>query len=356
LAGYNHDTLKNTLFSIARRLQAGWEQPRLVNRLALPLSWLYCLLATLHRLSWRTPLRRPRRVGAPLVVVGNVTTGGTGKTPLVLALAGHFQRIGKTPGIISRGYGGTSGPGPQLVTAADSAAEVGDEPLLLQRRSGLPVAVCAERFLAARLLVEKAGCDVIISDDGMQHHRLHRDVDVVVIDGIHGLGNGWCLPAGPLREPASALRRADFVVYNGVCGKPVEGHGDSTTYRMSMAADQLQDLGEPSRRMPLASLSGRVHAVAGLGNPERFFRALEESGLDIIRHPFPDHHPYAEADFSFADETSVIVMTEKDAVKCASLDIPGAVRVLPVTARLDDAFFQGLEARLGFPAAEPGSY
>ncbi len=351
VAGYNHGTVKNTSLSIARHLEQGWERPRALNWLLLPLSWLYGLLATLHRLTWRTPLRRPHRVGAPVVVVGNITAGGTGKTPLVLALAEYFTASGRRPGIVSRGYGGASRSAPRLVETGDSPAEVGDEPLLLRRRSGAPVAVCPDRHAAARLLVDEQGCDVIISDDGLQHYRMHRDLDIVVIDGIRGLGNGWCLPSGPLREPACGSSRVDLCVLNG--GSPELPRSlRAPAHRMNMAASRLYSLDDPERRMDPGSLAESVHAVAGLGNPESFFRALESTGLDIIRHPFADHHSFALEDFDFTDAESIIVMTEKDAVKCAGLGIPGAVWVLPVTASLDAEFFNAVSRGLGL-AADP---
>ena len=338
-ARYNRRTLKSLLHSVSRHLQSGWVRPRLANRLLLPLSWLYCLSATLHRLSWRTPLRAPLAVDVPVLVVGNVTVGGTGKTPLVLAITEYLLGIGRKPGIVSRGYGGGGGHRPHLVGLEDSPHRVGDEPLLMKRRSVCPVAICSDRFAAARLLVERELCDVIVCDDGMQHHRLRRNVDIVVIDGERGLGNGWCLPSGPLREPASAVYRADFCVINGADSSGWVRREGTANYSMSVHGDEVSALGDAARRKALSQLTGVVHAVAGLGNPERFFGALERAGLETVVHPFPDHHPFTEDDFSFADEHSTIVMTEKDATKCASLDIPGEIWVLPITGVLDPGLF-----------------
>lgn len=324
---------------LLRQIERGWYQPGILNRLLLPLSWLYCGLAVMHRRYWNGFPRRPAAVGAPVVVVGNLTVGGTGKTPLVIALARELAGRGWRPGIISRGYGGTVGAGPHRVTGEDAAVRVGDEAVLMFRRGGVPLAVGSDRVAAGRLLVESARCDVIISDDGLQHHRLRRDVAVVVIDGSRGLGNGWCLPAGPLRGPSSALKGADITVVNGE-----DGEAD---FRMTMAGDRLESVGGGAS-LPLAALSGRrVHAVAGTGNPDRFFRRLEAAGLLLRRHPFPDHHAYEAADFSFAGADDVVVMTEKDAVKCAGLEIPGQVHYLPVQAALTPEFFGRVETLLG---------
>lgn len=290
----------------------------------------------------------------PVVVVGNITVGGTGKTPLVLATAEYFQRAGRKPGIVSRGYGGNAGTRAHLVSVTDTPAVVGDEPLLLKRRSAMPVAICPDRVIAARLLVEQEHCDVIVCDDGMQHHRLCRDLDIMVIDGATGLGNGWCLPAGPLREPATAVHRAKLHVINGMNSSQWKPSAEYGTFDMSVHGDEVHAIRDPTQRMALSRLKGVIHAVAGLGNPERFFQALELAGLNTVLHPFPDHHPFRLDDFSFASEQSTIVMTEKDAAKCASLEIPGRVWVLPVSADIDPSFFQALSRALGFDLTVPG--
>ena len=275
----------------------------------------------------------------PVVVVGNITVGGTGKTPLVIALAQRLASLGHRPGIISRGYGGTQADAPRLVDQADGPEHVGDEPVLMRRRSGVPVAVGRDRVAAARMLVTSHGCDVIVSDDGLQHRRLYRDVAIVVIDGSRGLGNGWCLPAGPLRESRSALGRADIRVSNGP--------GVAADFDMRMAGARLFALDHVGAGMNLEALRGlTVHAVAGTGNPERFFRQLEAAGLTIERHPFPDHHAFSATDFSFAAADSVILMTEKDAVKCENLAIPGSAYYLPVDAELEPAFYHRIEELL----------
>ena len=339
--GENHIGLKHST-DILRRIERGWYQPRMANRLLLPLSWLYCALAILVRLSWRVGLRRPARVGVPVLVVGNLTVGGTGKTPLVIALAAHFRSNGCRPGIISRGYGGRPSVVPRRVTDSDTPATVGDEALLMQRHSGVPVAVCADRVAAARLLVDRDGCNLIISDDGLQHHRLHRDLDIVVVDTMRGFGNGWCLPAGPLREPKAVLRHADIIVFNGA-GTPDSGR----EFGMIMEGTEAHSMEGRVRVLPLSDLAGvPVHAVAGIGNPERFFRHLEDSGLTVVRHAFPDHHAYSAGEFGFADDHSVVLMTEKDAVKCDNLEIPGEVYYLPVAARVSPGFYVAVQRHL----------
>ena len=339
--GTNHIGLKHST-DILRRIELGWHQPRIFNRLLLPLSWLYCALAVLVRLSWRIGLRRPERVGVPVLVVGNLTVGGTGKTPLVIALAVHFRSIGCRPGIVSRGYGGRNSAEPHGVTGSDTPATVGDEALLLQRHSGVPVVVCADRVAAARHLVDRDGCNLIISDDGLQHHRLHRDLDIVVVDTMRGFGNGWCLPAGPLREPKSMLRRADIKVFNGAGAMDKDQE-----FGMIMEGAEAHSLRDRVRKLPLAGLAGDpVHAVAGIGNPERFFRHLEDAGLAVVRHEFPDHHTYTESDFGFAGDDSVILMTEKDAVKCDHLEIAGDVFCVPVAARISPGFFAAVHRHL----------
>ncbi len=309
----------------------------------LPLSWGYCALAVLNRWSWRLPFRRPERVGVPVIVVGNLTVGGTGKTPLAIALADHFRASGVRPGVVSRGYAGRVGTVPHQVMASDSPINVGDEALVLQRRSGVPVAVCTNRVAAARRLVDECDCNLIISDDGLQHHRMYRDLEILVIDAVRGFGNGWCLPAGPLREPRSMARGVGMKVLNG------DGSIDTQeAFGMTLEGTMACSLRAAHHHICLSSLRGqRVHAVAGLGHPERFFGFLEAAGLIVERHAFPDHHAYAKTDFPFADGYRVVLMTEKDSVKCQSLELPGPVFFVPVTACLSPAFYQTVRQHLG---------
>ena len=272
----------------------------------------------------------------PLVVVGNLTVGGTGKTPLVLAIVEALRERGRRPGIVSRGYGGRT-TAARLVSPHSDASQVGDEPLLLARRSGVPVAVATRRMDAVRLLEAGGKVDVIVADDGLQHYAMGRDVEVVVIDGLRRLGNGRLLPAGPLREPPERGASADFRVVNG--GFPQAGE-----IRMHLELDDAVSL-DGSKRMPLAEFAGRrVHAVAGIGNPERFFKSLRDAGLDIEPHPFPDHHPFTGDDLQFGDDAPIL-MTEKDAVKCRTFS-PRNRWYVPARAELPESFLDALDRRL----------
>jgi tetraacyldisaccharide 4'-kinase len=297
-----------------------------------PLAWLYgALMASRWRL-YRSGWARAGAAGRPLVVVGNLTVGGTGKTPLTLWLARALAAQGLRVGIIARGYGGRSGRGPRRVDAAARWQDVGDEPLILARRSGCPTVVGSDRLAAARALVAE-GVEVILSDDGLQHLRLARDCEIVVVDGARGFGNGRLLPAGPLREATVRLRAVDAIVVNGNAT-----HGSLATLpaagvlSMQLQASEAVSVDE-QRRRALASFHGeRVHAVAGIGNPQRFFSELRGHGIELIEHAFPDHHPLSAAELAFAD-TMPVLMTEKDAVKCAALADP-RLWYVPVAAQL----------------------
>lgn len=289
-----------------------------------PLAWAFAALAGLHRGLYRLGLRRPYRARVPVVVVGNLTVGGTGKTPLVAWLGAQLEARGLRVGVVSRGYG-RAGRGARRVTAADPAGEVGDEPALLARRLRGPIAVAARRVEALRLL--EADCDLVLADDGLQHHALARDAEVVVIDGARGLGNGRRLPAGPLREPARRLDAVAAVVVNG------PGYDRPGAIRMRLEPLRFVEL-PGGRAVPPGSFSGqRAHAVAAIGNPARFFDTLRALGVDPVEHPFRDHHAFAPGELDFGDGLPVL-MTEKDAVKCAALAVPGAW-YLEVGARLD---------------------
>lgn len=274
----------------------------------VPLSIAYGAACGARRALYARRLRRTVRLARPVVVVGNLTVGGTGKTPLVCWLAGRLAERGFKPGIVTRGYGGAA-RGARRVDPSDDPALAGDEPVLLARRSGLPVAAGRDRPAAAQLLID-AGCDVIVSDDGLQHYALARDCEVVVIDGDRRFGNGWLLPAGPLRETRSRLASADAVVVNG--GRPLlEG-----AFSMRLEAQGAVAL-DGGRRSPLTAFTGlTVHAVAGIGHPERFFNMLRAHGIEVIGHPLPDHARLGPQDIRFPDRRPVL-MTEKDAVKCA---------------------------------------
>lgn len=298
------------------------------------LSWIYGAVVGLRSRAYAAHWLSSQRAGKPVIVVGNLTVGGTGKTPLVAWLAERLSQRGLQVGIVSRGYG-RSFDAPHLVEADSSWREVGDEPLLLRRRTGCLTMVGRERVAAARALVAH-GVDVIIADDGLQHLRLSRDCEIVVVDGARGFGNGRLLPAGPLREPASRLLRADATVVNGRPEhRSLQEEGVTAFVSMAMVAGNARrvDEGAPERSLELFR-GQRAHAVAGIGNPSRFFRDLRERGIDVIEHPFPDHHPFAERDLEFGDSLPVL-MTEKDAVKCREFAAP-RLWYVPISAQLGE--------------------
>ena len=291
----------------------------------LPLSLIYGVAAGSRRYLYAKHVRRSTRVSSPVVVVGNLSAGGTGKTPLVCWLIAHLSALGFKPGVVTRGYGGSSG-NVRLVGPSDDPNVVGDESILLARRTGVPVAVGRNRPAASQLLVN-AGCDVVVSDDGLQHYALARDCEIVVIDGDRRFGNGWLLPAGPLRETRARMACADAIVVNG--GRALL---DGALSMRLEAKNALNLLGEAAK--PLDEFAGRsVHAVAGIGNPERFFNMLRAHGIEVVGHPLPDHARLHITDIFFPDERPVL-MTEKDAVKCEG--IAGAQHwYVPVTASFD---------------------
>ena len=315
-----------------RALTELWYREHAGPSLLQPLAWAYGGLVALRRRAYATGWARSAGAGRPVVVVGNLTVGGTGKTPLTIWLARALRAAGLRVGIVARGYGSRAGHGPRRVALDSLWQEVGDEPLILARRSACPTVVGIDRLAAARLLAGD-GVDVILADDGLQHLRLARDCEIVVIDGARGIGNGRLLPAGPLREPATRLRQVDAVVVNGAMTRgSLAPLLPGVVLGMQLEATEVVSLDERLRR-PLASFNGqRVHAVAGIGNPERFFSELRAHGLEVIEHAFPDHHPLTAAQVAFAD-TLPVLMTEKDAVKSRSSANP-RLWYVPVTAQL----------------------
>jgi tetraacyldisaccharide 4'-kinase len=287
--------------------------PWSLRLLSVPFAAIARARASAYTSGWLRQVRIPK----PVIVVGNLSVGGTGKTPLVIWLVEQLRAQGLHPGVVLRGYGGAAGAGagPRMVQSDGHPADVGDEALLLRRRTGGPVAVGRDRVAAAQRLVD-AGADVIVADDGLQHLRLARDHEIVVIDAARGLGNGYLLPAGPLREPPSRLARVDAVVVNGEGAVPGLDIDAQSIFRMRLTGSHLLPLSGTGEAVPLATLAGkRVHAVAGIGNPQRFFAQLAGAGLIVIPHPFPDHHGYRPDELAFADGLPLL-MTEKDAVKC----------------------------------------
>lgn len=303
-----------------------------------PVSIPFRMLAALRRALFKLGVLTSGRLPVPVIVVGNIFIGGTGKTPLTIWLAQQLRDAGLRPGVISRGHGSDAGQ-PREVDPAAPAREVGDEPLLIAARTGCPVVVARRRAAAGRhLLALHPEVDVLIADDGLQHYALQRDVEVLLFDG-RGVGNGWTLPAGPLREPPS--RRRDFTVVNTPELTPALARAvGGRPYRMALAGEYAERLADPAQRLALGDLKGRrVLAAAGIGNPGRFFAMLRGAGLEVAELALPDHHDFLDDPFRTVD-ADVILITEKDAVKCRQLEnINNDPRlwVVPVSARIDPA-------------------
>ena len=311
--------MSDTGSTVESMLNRIWYGDSIAYLFLLPLSGLFALVAAARRFLYRKGILRSYRLPVPVVVVGNITAGGAGKTPVTVWLAEVLKSGGMNPAIISRGYGGNVADAVLQVTADSDPALVGDEPVLLARRTGCPVFVNANRVESALEAVGQ-GADVIISDDGLQHYRLRRDAEIAVVDGSRGIGNGYLLPAGPLRESERRLMSVDRVLVQRAVGDPGTRYGnrilDIRTSRFSLAGETLHKIADETTT-ELKTFDGQsVHAVAGIANPERFFSQLERHGMEVIRHPLPDHARISADDVNFGDELAVIV-TEKDAVKCA---------------------------------------
>jgi tetraacyldisaccharide 4'-kinase len=331
------------------RLESSWYRRSPWLLVLTPASLVYCGLSRLRRLLYRAGLLARHRIPVPVIIVGNLSAGGTGKTPLVTWLVDFLSASGYRPGVIARGYKGRARHWPQPVHADSDPLIVGDEAVLLASRCGCPVVVGPDRVAASWALLEQVECDLIIADDGLQHYALERDVEIVVIDGVRRFGNGFCLPAGPLRESSGRLAEVDLVVVNGT-GGPGE-------YPMTMHAESAIPLERGVVPRELAGFGRQtVHAVAGIGNPGRFFACLREAGMRLKEHVFPDHHAYVAADLDFGDDQPV-VMTEKDAVKCRYFGLRNCWYI-PVTIELPAEFgarVLELLARGGSPDAAVAS-
>lgn len=325
-------------------LANAWYKDARWLRLLSPLSVVFGAVSSLRR-HW---YQRPGKAYAsrlPVIVVGNITAGGTGKTPLVIYLACQLQARGFSPGIVSRGYGSKAPSYPFAVTAETGHREAGEEPLMIARNTRCPVIIDPDRVAAVQMLETRYDCDIVISDDGMQHYRLGRTVEIAVVDGQRGFGNGRLLPSGPLREKPGRLAGVDLVVCNG---EAPEGLPAGTlrmdlvpTHLVHLVDGKTLDVNDPA----LAGMTAKkVHAVAGIGNPERFFNSLCGCGFDIITHVYRDHHHYSKQDIAFSDQLDV-VMTEKDATKCRDIATPRHW-YLKVDAHLPDAFMQRIEQKI----------
>ena len=309
---------------------------------ARALSGLFALGAGLRRDLYRRGLLRTQRVQRPVIVVGNLVAGGSGKTPLTIALVERLRAAGWNPGIASRGYGRSDADTARWVEAGTDPALGGDEPVLLASRTGARVRVDRDRVAAAQALIA-GGCDVVVCDDGLQHYRLARDIEIEVIDGRRRYGNGRLLPAGPLREPPARGESCDFRVLN--VGVETDLAAEFGEWPMWFEPGPARPMAG-GRPMPLSAFAGqRVHAVAGIGEPERFFSMLRGQGIAVVPHAFADHHRYSADDLRFGSDLPVL-LTEKDAVKCAAFATDRYSSV-GIEAQLPEAFWVALLARLG---------
>ena len=301
--------------------------------LLLPFSYTYQFVCWARRKLYCFGLLSVNRLKVPVIVVGNLTVGGAGKTPLVIWLANYLRAEGYRPGVVSRGYRGHANKALQKVNVYSNPEQVGDEPVLIARRSSCPVAISPKRWLAANKLIHECKCDVIISDDGLQHLGLHSDIKLCVIDGFRRFGNERCLPAGPLREPLKYLASMDMIAS--------KGRADDGEYLMEYEARVLINLADANQVMELSSLKGRqAHALAGIATPDNFFSFLARQGIMITSHAFSDHYNYREHDIYFDDDLPVI-MTEKDAVKCERFCVQNTWQnhwYVPIEAKLSAEF------------------
>ncbi|MGB9151093.1 MAG: tetraacyldisaccharide 4'-kinase [Burkholderiales bacterium] len=321
---------------MSRFIESLWYRFSPWHILLWPLSWLYAGLSTFRRTLYRAGVCKTGKLPVPVIVVGNITAGGSGKTPLVIWLVDFLRSKGYAPGVVSRGYG-RDGNALCEVSAQSDAASVGDEPLLIFRRAACPVVVGADRVAAARMLLRNhPHLNVIISDDGLQHYRLARDVEICVVDGERGFGNGMRIPAGPLREKLTRLDAVDAIVVNG---EKINFSIKTNIYKttMQLVGDRFFNLKQPQQQVPAADFKQKkIHAIAGIGNPGRFFAHLHQLGLEFSAHAFPDHFRFRAADLAF-NGADAVLMTEKDAVKCRTF-ATDRHWALAVSAQLDESF------------------
>ncbi|MCL4140833.1 UNVERIFIED_CONTAM: hypothetical protein GTU68_066866 [Idotea baltica] len=308
-------------------LTDSWYDYRAIRFVLLPFSLLYQLIISLRRLAYQLKLFKQHKMNVPVIIVGNISVGGTGKTPVVIWLAKQLKKAGYSPGIVSRGYGGQAASYPQEVEINSDPNMVGDEPIIIRRQTGCPMAVSPIRAEAAQYLLKHHQCDVIISDDGLQHYALARDIEIAVVDGIRLFGNRYCLPAGPLREPIIRLRHVDFIIFKTLNpGQAINVANNRVTQSINAFKNQA------------------VHAIAGIGHPDRFFDYLRDSGLTITPHYFVDHHQFTAHDCQFNDQKAVL-MTEKDAIKCQSFATDN-MWYIPVEASINNGLEQHILTKL----------
>jgi len=344
---------KNQTSKLQQWLERVWYANGKGRFLLLPLSALYCAANTYQRKTQLKALsQNPPNINVPIIVVGNITVGGTGKTPVTVHIVNLLKKSGYKPAIITRGYGGKSQTWPQHVTIDSDAEMMGDEAVLMATRTDVPVYAGANRLESIQQLLSKTDCDVIVSDDGMQHYKMPRDIQIAVIDGERGFGNGHCIPAGPLREKINRLDECDLLVLNGLSKS--DDYRLKRAHAMSLSGDSIINLATAEERY-LKDLSGEtisevVEAVTGIGNPKRFYSTLENAGLIINQHSFPDHHAFSKNDLLFDEDgidknssNKTVIMTEKDAVKCKSIiGNQSNFWYLPISAVLPKEFDENL--------------
>lgn len=313
-----------------RKLHNHWYQPRLTwfTTLLLPLSWIFQALVTCRLFLFNKKILKTHYFSIPVIVVGNLTVGGTGKTPLVIWMAQFLQKKGLRPGIVTRGVGGKQQANPRRVTSSSDPKQAGDEAVLIAKKTNCPVVIAKNRPSAVRELMNE--CDVIISDDGLQHYHLGRNMEVVLIDGIRKLGNQTLLPAGPLRESVQRLQKVDFIIEHA------EEKKIQNAYKMQLVGSEFISLLNETSCLIEHFKPKKIHAAAAIGHPERFFNSLRRQGFDLIEHVYPDHYLYCAQDFSFQDNFPII-MTEKDAIKCKTF-ADERFWYLPVGAEVEPEF------------------
>lgn len=315
-----------------------WYSDSPLHTIFLPFSFLYKCYITVRGWLYRWKILRQHSVKVPVIVVGNITVGGTGKTPFVIALANWLKEQGERPAIVSRGYGGQSREYPVLVSGQSTADEVGDETILIWRQTSCPVMVHPQRVRAAQKLVADTDCTVIISDDGLQHTQLARDIEILLVDGQRKFGNEELLPAGPLRESMARLNKVDFIISKGqkISDEIPEAYLMQTLYgEICNLRDSTLKLTKDNT--PLA------FAFAGIANPKPFYDYLDQQGFNLRKHSFPDHYQFDQSDFAFTD-TVPVIMTEKDAVKCENFS-QSNWWYLPIKAELPSSFWEKLKER-----------
>lgn len=338
-----------------------WQQRQWRACLLWPLSWLFANLLRVRRLAYRLGFLKPVASRLPVIVVGNLSIGGTGKTPLCAELVRRFQQAGWKPAIVSRGYGGPRHEHAHLLSGDDTPATAGDEPVMLYQQTGVPVCVCIDRAAAVERVAQDTDADVVFSDDGLQHLRMARVADIVVMDGARGLGNRWVMPAGPLRETPARLAHADLIAIQDPFTGAALSTGQSLHPSLQKSFKRYATEGVEAQTfllrpgkirhvgsgqlVDLSAFKGRrVHAVAGIGNPQRFFDSLSACGLQVEPHPLPDHHHFTLDDLSFGDNDPIL-LTSKDVVKLQFMaDLPDTVHEVATQIQLSDALDSAIDA------------